>query len=289
MQPPITGHCLCGAVTYRADAPPLWQAHCHCESCRRTTGSAFASFFCLRDGTWAWTGAMPAAYTSSPGTERLFCGTCGTPMAYRSTRFPGELHIHAGTLDHPESFDPTVHVHAAERQRWSDIHDGRLRLSGQGDPSLPHQAADPYDWPALHALLHRAFAYMDGVIDPPSSLHGLTADALATQSRTGEIWAIGSPPIACLILTPKPGALYLGKLAVDSAHRGKGHARALIDLAETRARAMGLPALELQTRVELTDNHATFRRLGFVQTAATAHPGYDRPTSLTFRRPVGGV
>ena len=150
----------------------------------------------------------------------------------------------------------------------------------------PHQATDPYDWRALLALLHRAFAYMEGVIDPPSSLRDLTTDTLAAQSRTGEIWVIGTPPIACLILTPKPGVLYLGKLAVDAAHRGKGHARALVDMAEARARAMGLPALELQTRVELADNHATFRRMGFVQTAATAHPGYDRPTSFTFRRPV---
>jgi hypothetical protein len=49
---------------------------------------------------------------------------------------------------------------------------------------------------------------------------------------------------------------------------------------------MGLPALELQTRIELTENHALFRHLGFVQTAATAHPGYTRPTTLTFRHPL---
>ena len=51
--------------------------------------------------------------------------------------------------------------------------------------------------------------------------------------------------------------------------------------------ALHLPVLELQTRVELTENHATFRALGFVEVARTAHPGYDRPTSITFRRPVG--
>ena len=26
---PLTGHCLCGAVTYRADAEPVVQAVCH--------------------------------------------------------------------------------------------------------------------------------------------------------------------------------------------------------------------------------------------------------------------
>jgi hypothetical protein len=47
--------------------------------------------------------------------------------------------------------------------------------------------------------------------------------------------------------------------------------------------ALGLDHLELQTRVELTENHATFRAMGFVETGRTAHPGYDR-TSITFRR-----
>jgi hypothetical protein len=36
--------------------------------------------------------------------------------------------------------------------------------------------------------------------------------------------------------------------------------------------------------VELFENHATFRALGFRQVAETRHDGYDRTTSLTFRR-----
>jgi ribosomal protein S18 acetylase RimI-like enzyme len=143
------------------------------------------------------------------------------------------------------------------------------------------------DDPALDdvlTLIRTAFAYMDGVIDPPSSMHRLTRETLATS---GEVWATGHPPVACAVFTPKPHALYVGKLATAPAARGQGHARALLDAAESRARALGLPALELQTRVELTANHATFRALGFSETARTAHPGYDRPTSIMMRRPVG--
>jgi len=40
-----------------------------------------------------------------------------------------------------------------------------------------------------------------------------------------------------------PYALYLGKLAVAESHRGQGLARQLVDLAASRARALGLPAL----------------------------------------------
>lgn len=90
-----------------------------------------------------------------------------------------------------------------------------------------------------------------------------------------------------MVLTPKADALYLGKLAVERAHRGQGLARQLVAVAEGRARDMGLPCVELQTRIELVENHATFAALGFVETARTAHQGYARATSLTFRKAVG--
>jgi GNAT superfamily N-acetyltransferase len=146
-------------------------------------------------------------------------------------------------------------------------------------------ATDPALWPPILGVLHDAFAYMQGRIDPPSSLRDLTPEALTLQAQTGEIWIIGAP-VACAFLTPKPGALYVGKLAVAEGHRGKGLARQLLDLAEARARDIGLPALELQTRVELVGNQAAFRAMGFVEVGRTAHQGFDRPTSITYRRAV---
>ncbi len=151
----------------------------------------------------------------------------------------------------------------------------------QPRPIAPSDAAT---LDAVLALIRDAFAYMDGVIDPPSSMHRLTRESLASG---GEVWAIGNPPLACAVFTPKPHALYVGKLATAPSARGQGHARALLAAAESRARALGLPVLELQTRVELTANHATFRALGFTETARTAHAGFDRPTSITMRRSLG--
>ncbi len=157
--------------------------------------------------------------------------------------------------------------------------------------TTPYRCTAPYDWQALLTLIQTEFAAMDGRIDPPSSMHRLTAAAIAKQAATAEVWAIGTPPVACVFLTPRPhslgtGSLYIGKLAVARSHRRGGLARALVATAEARARALGLPVLELQTRVELIENHDTFRALGFIEVARTAHPGSDRPTTITFRRPV---
>ena len=150
----------------------------------------------------------------------------------------------------------------------------------------PYRCVDPFDWGAILALLRAEFAYMQGVVDPPSSLHRLTEEDIAEQARAGEVWAIGTPPIACVFFTLKPQALYIGKLAVSAQHRRKGLAKALMGVAEARARALGLSALELQTRVELAENHATYLAMGFTETGRSAHPGYDRPTSVTYRKRV---
>jgi GNAT superfamily N-acetyltransferase len=148
----------------------------------------------------------------------------------------------------------------------------------------PYRALPPFDWCAVLRLIQTEFAYMAGRIDPPSSMLSLTETDLAAMP---EVWVSGRPPIACMALTPKADALYLGKLAVSRTHRGKGLARQMVAVAEQRARDKGLSCVELQTRIELVENHATFAALGFVETARTAHKGYDRPTTITFRKIIG--
>ncbi|MEM7724397.1 MAG: GNAT family N-acetyltransferase [Pseudomonadota bacterium] len=136
------------------------------------------------------------------------------------------------------------------------------------------------------SLIQRSFAFMEGRIDPPSSMHLLTTDAIAQQCRDGEIWTLDDPIAACIFLTAKEEALYVGKLTVDEPMRGRGLARKLIRHAEIRAHDLNLPALELETRVELTENHVTFSRMGFTKTAEAAHDGYDRPTFIIMRKPL---
>jgi GNAT superfamily N-acetyltransferase len=82
---------------------------------------------------------------------------------------------------------------------------------------------------------------------------------------------------------PKDDALYVHKLAVRTALQGKGLGAALMGAARAEAVLRGLTHLELQTRVELTENHEAFARMGFVKTGENAHEGYARPTSITMR------
>lgn len=144
------------------------------------------------------------------------------------------------------------------------------------------------DMQPVLSLLTQAFAHMEGRIDPPSSLSRMGPAELAQEAARAELWVIDGTTelLACMILTPKAETLYLGKLAVAHAARGQGLARRMIDTALERARAIGLPSVSLQTRIELLENHVTFAALGFEMTGSSAHPGYDRPTTLGFRRLV---
>jgi hypothetical protein len=123
------GRCLCGAVQFLARGEPQWVAHCHCESCRRATGAAFATYVGYLVAAVAWTGEIPRAFGSSPGVTRRFCGRCGSPTSYESTRWPGEVHLFAANFETPTEFIPQVHVYVEEQLAWLHVADGLPRYA----------------------------------------------------------------------------------------------------------------------------------------------------------------
>jgi hypothetical protein len=131
---PHSGHCLCGGVKFEISTDPLWVAYCHCASCRRHTASPVATFAGFDERSVRFTGEAPKLYESSPGTWRSFCGTCGSPISYRSRRFPGEAHFYIGIMDQPERYVPTAHVYFGEHIAWFDTDDElrRYEATSQG-------------------------------------------------------------------------------------------------------------------------------------------------------------
>ena len=132
------GGCLCGAVRFEVLGPPKYVFHCHCFSCRRQSGAAVATFAGFRvTGTFWWVHGDPAAYTSSPGVVRRFCGRCGTPLSYEAERLPDEVHIAIGTFDEPELLPPDFHVHLGEKIAWFDTADHLPRFAGSSEGTEP--------------------------------------------------------------------------------------------------------------------------------------------------------
>ena len=163
-----------------------------------------------------------------------------------------------------------------------------MTKSDQSAITIRHAPADFTDWEQVRALILAAFASMDGRINPPSSALRLTAQSMKADAEKGALLLAerGGDLVGCVFAQTKGDALYLGKLAVRPGLQGAGIGRKLVDAARAEARRLGLGMLELQTRVELIENHATFARMGFVKTGETAHDGFDRPTSITMRAKV---
>ena len=120
------GRCLCGAVTFEVATSPKWTALCHCDSCRRAGAAAVVPWMGFAPDQVIWTGERKF-YQSSDIAQRGFCPTCGTQMSFESTRWPGEIHLIATTLEQPEDYEPQLHCHTAEHLSWLKIDDGLPR------------------------------------------------------------------------------------------------------------------------------------------------------------------
>ena len=126
----LSGHCYCGAVKFEISGESDWIGHCHCESCRRQSGSVMTTFAGFREDQVIFTGAMPNRYSSNDGVTRSFCGQCGSPVAYQSSDQTG-IHLHLGLFDDLELLVPQDHSFLNEKPSWLHA-DEHLPESGWG-------------------------------------------------------------------------------------------------------------------------------------------------------------
>lgn len=117
------GRCFCGQITFEVDEPVQACVNCHCESCRRQCSAPMTTYVGVADGNWRWLTGTPKTYRSSPGVERTFCDTCGTPLSFRSDNMSGVMHLYVAALGEPEKFEPTLHVSHEEKLPWLELGD----------------------------------------------------------------------------------------------------------------------------------------------------------------------
>ena len=135
----VKGSCLCGAVTFTARLPAKWCAHCHCTWCRRAHGTAIATWASFdTDDVRMMTGADNLRrFHSTPETTRSFCGTCGTPLFFEGTRWPGELHIARGVLEDNADLVPDRHAYFGSKAPWFHLEDELRKHQGGGKNDAP--------------------------------------------------------------------------------------------------------------------------------------------------------
>lgn len=119
------GSCLCGAVTFTVPLPAQWVAHCHCTRCQRAHGAAFVTWvgFLEQDVEVASPSGALRWFETPEGAGRGFCGHCGSPLLFRSPRYPGELHIARAAFLTALTQQPTSNVFFSTHAPWAvDAH-----------------------------------------------------------------------------------------------------------------------------------------------------------------------
>jgi hypothetical protein len=118
----LSGGCNCGGVRYELDGEPIRVGICHCETCRKESGSAFSfSAIWPRAGV-TLTGEL-ACWRSRAGGER-FCPKCGSSL-FCWDEGSDEIEIKLGTLDDPPgALAPTYELWTIRREPWLGRQEG---------------------------------------------------------------------------------------------------------------------------------------------------------------------
>jgi hypothetical protein len=123
----LKGSCLCGSVKYELSGEPKRFYHCHCQRCRKASGTGHASNIMVKTDDFQWlSGEASLKRYKIPEAERFythFCTQCGSAMP-RHVPELGMVVVPAGSLDHEISLQPQARIFWDSRAQWSCCEDG---------------------------------------------------------------------------------------------------------------------------------------------------------------------
>lgn len=125
-QKKYSGRCLCGGIRYEIHAEIGEILHCHCQLCRKSNGTAFATNASVRikDFKFVQGEHLLKKFKSSEMIERCFCQECGSPIIAIKASTPEFYRLRLGSLDSIISHKPTRHIFVADKANWDTICDG---------------------------------------------------------------------------------------------------------------------------------------------------------------------
>lgn len=117
------GSCLCGKIKYAITEELGDFGFCHCQSCRKASGSAHAANvgvnkenFILEDPE-----NNLKEFESTPGKFRAFCGNCGSPLFAYLNKSKGIVRVRLGSLDTDFDKKPRAHTFVSHKALWEPI------------------------------------------------------------------------------------------------------------------------------------------------------------------------
>jgi len=142
-----SGGCGCGAIRYKACGQPVMVAYCHCDDCRKSSGSVVSVLAGFRRDGFELTKGAPQYFGTTPAVKRSFCKTCGASLFYENQNFPENIYIHIGGFDDPDQLPPDRHTWVSDRIAWHKITDNLRQYDQLSNDGLAGNTP-AYDKPA---------------------------------------------------------------------------------------------------------------------------------------------
>ncbi|MEP2706492.1 MAG: GFA family protein [Roseibium sp.] len=131
-----SGKCLCGAVSYVADGKPIIVAQCHCEECRRLSGTGHTVGAMFSSEAVTLDGALTEFEYKSENRSKVtkaFCATCGSPIYGKNTRLPDHITLTLGTMDDANELSVEVVIFERQKQLWDQLGEDVISFQTQPD------------------------------------------------------------------------------------------------------------------------------------------------------------
>ncbi len=119
-----TAECCCGQAKLTIKDEPLIHVVCHCDDCKKRTGSAFGiSAYFSDDQIINKLGAMNQYKIQNDGYEQLrsFCSNCGTTLFWHISVFKNIIGISGGCFIENPLSKPNIVAENQSKQYWFDL------------------------------------------------------------------------------------------------------------------------------------------------------------------------
>lgn len=123
MSDKITGGCLCGAVKFSIENSFKNLYFCHCDQCRKLSGTAHVSNLFTSTDSIEWTSGesvVQTYYHAERGFSNAFCKHCGSPVP-RINKSRKALIVPMGSLDTEPKVEKKMHIFTTEEPKWSEL------------------------------------------------------------------------------------------------------------------------------------------------------------------------
>ena len=116
--------CSCGQLWVACRGEPEKVSICHCDACRRRTGSAFGiSVFYKRENAQAGGESISFKRDADAGFAVIFhfCPHCGSTLFWEPSRKPGMIGVAAGAFAEADFAMPEQSVWDSHRYGWIEF------------------------------------------------------------------------------------------------------------------------------------------------------------------------